>query len=75
MSLMQLPLLTTVAAEAADGAASSFDVNAVLTEAVTSVQGQLLGTLAIVVPAMVAVTAAVVAVQFGFKWLRKLGKG
>lgn len=52
--------------------ASSFDLTSIMSDAVNSVQGDILGVLAIVVPAIVVVTGAVVGVKFGIKWLRSL---
>ena len=57
-----------------DGAASSFDISEVMTNAVTSVQGDLLKVLAIAVAAAAVIYGAVVAVRFGLKWLKSLGK-
>ena len=57
-----------------DGAASSFDISAVMTNAVTSVQGDLLKVLAIAVAAAAVIYGAVVGVRFGLKWLKSLGK-
>ena len=57
-----------------DGVASSFDISAVMTNAVTSVQGDLLKVLAIAVAAAAVIYGAVVAVRFGLKWLKSLGK-
>ena len=57
-----------------DGTASSFDISAVMTNAVTSVQGDLLKVLAIAVAAAAVIYGAVVAVRFGLKWLKSLGK-
>ncbi len=53
---------------------TSFDLTGIMQNAVTQVQGDLFGVLIIVVPAIVAVTAAVVGVKFGHKWLKSLGK-
>lgn len=53
-----------------DGAA--FDIASVMTESVSSVQGQLFTVLGIVVPAIVLVVGAVVGVKFGIKWLKSL---
>lgn len=64
------PNLLLAAAEA-EGAAA-FDVTAIMTDAVSTVQGQALAVLAIVVPAIVVVVGAVVAVKFGIKWLRSI---
>ena len=57
------------------GTSTGFDVTSVMSESVTSVQSQLFSVLAIVVPAIVAVTAAIVAVKFGINWLKKLQGG
>ena len=59
---------------ASDGAASSFDISKVMTDAVTSVQGDLLKVLAIAVAAAAVIYGAVVGVRFGLKWLKSLGK-
>lgn len=64
------PSLLLAAAEA-EGAAA-FDVTAIMQDAVSTVQGQALAVLAIVVPAIVVVVGAVVAVKFGIKWLRSI---
>lgn len=60
-------------AAASEGASSTgFDVTSIMSESVTSVQSQLFSVMAIVVPAIVAVTAAIVGVKFGINWLKKL---
>lgn len=59
---------------ASDGVASSFDISKVMTDAVTSVQGDLLKVLAIAVAAAAVIYGAVVGVRFGLKWLKSLGK-
>lgn len=51
---------------------STFDIASVMTESVSSVQGQLFTVLGIVVPAIVLVVGAVVGVKFGIKWLKSL---
>lgn len=66
-----MPLLSMVA----DEAASTFKVADVMQSAINSVQGDLLGVLAIAVPAITVVTGAVVGIKFGVKWLKSLGKG
>lgn len=53
----------------------TFDLSDLLTTSVSSVQTQLFTVLNIVVPAIVGVLAAVVAVKFGINWMKKLGKG
>lgn len=72
MSLLKmvnsLPMTVAAAAEGASG----FDVTAVMTESVNSVQSQLFGVLAVVVPAIVVVVGAIVAVKFGISWIKKI---
>ena len=55
-------------------AETGFDVTSVMTTSVDSVKGDLFKVLAIVVPVAAAITAAIVSVKFGMKWLRSLGK-
>lgn len=55
--------------------AAGFDVVSVMKAAVESVQGNVMSVLGIVVPVAAAVAGAVVAVRFGLKWLRSLGRG
>ena len=52
----------------------TFDFTTIMSESVSTVQNQLFTVLGIVVPALAAVTAAVVGVRFGLKWIRSLGK-
>lgn len=54
------------------GADTGFDVTTVMSDAVKTVQGQAFGVLAIVVPAIVLITGAVVGVKFGIGWLKKI---
>jgi len=51
---------------------STFDITSIMNSAVTSTQNQIFSVLGIVVPAIVAVTAAVVGIKFGVGWLRKI---
>ncbi|MBD5502663.1 MAG: hypothetical protein HDR09_02605 [Lachnospiraceae bacterium] len=51
---------------------ASFDVTTVMQGAVDTTKGQMFSVLAIVVPAIVAITAAVVGIKFGIGWLRKI---
>lgn len=53
---------------------TGFNISEVMTSAVSGVQSELLSVLVIVVPAAAVVTAAVVSVKFGMKWLKSLGK-
>lgn len=73
MKLMTLaPKLGTALLSAGGDAASGFDVTTIMTDSVKTTQGQMFSVLAIVVPAIVAVTAAVVAIKFGVGWLKKI---
>lgn len=56
----------------AEGGASTFDVTSIMSDAVNTVQGQAFSVLAIVVPAIVLITGAVVGIKFGIGWLRKI---
>lgn len=53
-------------------AASGFDVTSIMTESVKTTQGQIFSVLGIVVPAIVAIVAAVVGIKFGISWLKKI---
>lgn len=57
---------------ASEGSAATFDVVSVMTDSVSTVQGQIFGVLAVVVPAIVVITGAIVGVKFGINWLKKL---
>lgn len=73
MPMIYVPFVA-VAASGVSGA-SDFDLATVMTNAVTSVQGDLLKVLSIVVAAAVVIYGAVVGVRFGLKWIKSLGKG
>lgn len=62
--------LTAFAAEG--GGDSTFDVTTVMQSAVDTTKSQMLSVLAIVVPAIAVVTAAVVGIKFGISWLKKV---
>lgn len=64
--------MAMIAAPVVDGASSTFDVVSIMSDAVTTVQAQAFAVLAIVVPAIVLITGAVVSVKFGIGWLRKV---
>lgn len=68
---MLVPAVMTVLT-GAEGAAATMDITSLMTTSVTSVQTQLFTVLNIVVPAIVGITAAVVAVKFGIKWMKKI---
>ncbi|MCM1305420.1 MAG: hypothetical protein NC306_15145 [Butyrivibrio sp.] len=73
-----LNLLNNVVAAAAEGgvpAVSSFDLEGILSSAVTTVQGYVFTTLATVVPSIVGIMGVVVAVKFGIRWIKKMGQG
>lgn len=60
------------AALSVGGDVTTFDVASSMKDAVDTTQGQMFSVLGIVVPAIVAITAAVVAIKFGVSWLKKL---
>ena len=74
---MSLPLLASklavvpVALSAGTDAAG-FDVTTVMSGAVDTTKAQMFSLLGIVVPAIVAITAAVVGFKLGIGWLRKI---
>lgn len=71
MSLLgSIPMV--LAAAGAGDAASTFDVSTVMQGAVDATKGQMFSVLAIVVPAIVAIVAAVVGIKFGIGWLKKI---
>ncbi len=51
---------------------TTFDVASIMTDSVKTVQNQSFSVLAIVVPAIVTITAAVVGIKFGISWLKKI---
>lgn len=72
MPMIYVPFVAATASGVSE--ASDFDLATVMTDAVTSVQGDLLKVLAIVVAAAVVIYGAVVGVRFGLKWMKSLGK-
>lgn len=64
----------TAFASGGDGA-SSFDVSTVMQSAVDTTKSQMFAVLGIVVPAIVAIVAAVVGIKFGISWLKKIRGG
>lgn len=67
-----MPLLTALVPIIAETDAVTVDVASLLTTSVSSVQTQLFTALNIIVPAIVSVTAVVIAVKFGIKWMKKI---
>lgn len=55
-----------------EAAGTTMDLAGLMTTSVGSVQTQLFTVLNIVVPAIVGITAAVVAVKFGIKWMKRI---
>lgn len=70
--MMLAPKVGAALLSAGADAASGFDVTAIMQDSVNTTQGQAFSVLAIVVPAIAAITAAVVAVKFGIGWLKKI---
>lgn len=65
--LSAIPVALTTGTESA-----GFDVSTVMQGAVDTTKTQMFSVLAIVVPAIVAVTAAIVGIKFGVGWLKKI---
>ena len=54
------------------GADAGFDVASIMSDSVKTTQSQIISVLGIVVPAIVAIVAAVVGIKFGIGWLKKI---
>ena len=54
------------------GADAGFDVTSIMSDSVKTTQSQIFSFLGIVVPAIVAIVAAVVGIKFGIGWLKKI---
>lgn len=65
--LAALPVALTTGSDAVD-----FDIVSIMSDAVSTTQGKIFAVLAVVVPAIVAIVAAIVGVKFGIGWLRKI---
>ncbi len=59
----------------ATGEASVLNVQDIMRNAVNNAQGEMMGILGIAVPVVAGVVVAVVAVKFGLKWIKSIGKG
>lgn len=70
--MMLAPKVGAALLSAGGDASSGFDVASIMTESVKTTQGQPFSVLGIVVPAIVAVTAAIVGIKFGIGWLKKI---
>ncbi|MBD5480519.1 MAG: hypothetical protein HDR14_14755 [Lachnospiraceae bacterium] len=64
--------VTVMTALAETGTEVAFDMTSLMTTSVSSIQTQLFTAMNIVVPAIVSITAVVVTVKFGLKWLKKI---
>lgn len=53
-------------------AEGALNVTDIMSGAVGTAQTEMMGILAIVVPAVAAITVAVVAVKFGMSWIKKI---
>lgn len=71
---MVLPVVGAILMSATEDTAAAFDIAAIMTTSVNKVQGDVFTVLGIVTPVIAVVTAAVVGVIFGLKWLKKIGK-
>lgn len=54
------------------GTEAGFDVTTIMSDSVKTTQSQIFSVLGIVVPAIVAIVAAVVGIKFGINWLKKI---
>lgn len=70
--LMALAPKVGTALLSAGGDVSGFDVTTIMSDSVKTTQSQIFSVLAIVVPSIVAIVAAVVGVKFGISWLKKI---
>lgn len=70
--MMKLAGILSLLEAGAAGGTSGFDVTATMTDAVSTVQGQLFSVLGVVVPAIVLVTGAVVGIKYGISWLKRM---
>ena len=59
----------------ATGETAAINVQDIMTNAVGGAQTEMMGVLGIAVPAVIAVVVATVAVKFGIKWIKSIGKG
>lgn len=70
--MMKLAGILSLLEAGTGGGTAGFDVTSIMTEAVSTVQGQLFGVLGVVVPAIVLVTGAVVGIKYGIAWLKRM---
>ncbi len=68
-----MPKFMNLATVAGAVEGTGFDLTTIMQGAIDQVKGDVLGVLAIVVPALVLIVGAVVGVRFGMKWLKKMG--
>ncbi len=64
-----IPMVLSAGGEVAS---ATLDLVGMMNTSVSSVQTQLFTVLNIVVPAIVGISAAVVAVKFGLKWMKRI---
>ena len=72
--VLPLPVVGAILMSGTGDTAAAFDIAAIMTNSVNKVQGDVFTVLGIVTPVIAVVTAAVVGVIFGLKWLKKIGK-
>ncbi len=70
--MMMAPKAGVALLSAGGDVASGFDVTTIMSESVKTTQGQMFSVLGLVVPAIVAIVAAGVAVKYGLSWLKKI---
>lgn len=62
--------MNTLAADVA-----TLNVQDIMTTSVNNAQTEMMGILGIAVPVVAGIAVAVVAVKFGLKWIKSIGKG
>lgn len=75
LNFLDNAMMAALASEGSAGTAASFDLEGILSNAVATVQNYMYSTLSTVVPAIVGITAVVICVKFGLRWIKKMANG
>lgn len=75
LNVLDNAMMMALTSDGGAGTAATFDLDGILSSAVSTVQSSIFTTLGVVVPAIVSVLAAVVCVKFGMRWIKKMGQG
>lgn len=68
-------LATVLSISAVSALAADPDVTSLMSSGMDSVKGDIMGVLAVAVPVLIAIAGAVVGINFGLKYIKKLGHG